>query len=82
MSLTRVQRAMLKVLSDGERHAYAELQACLYDEAGPVTNIWFHISNLRRIIEPKGQAILCEFYRRRRYYRQVKIIRKRTRQSV
>lgn len=57
---TRTQSAMLDVLADGMPHTRMELHACLDDELGPLSNICMHISNIRKILRPKGQDIVCE----------------------
>lgn len=71
--LTPVQRKMLEVLSDGERHDRLELHACLFDELGPVSNIHCHISRIRKRLPP-GEAIVCELFNRRIYYRHIRLL--------
>lgn len=57
---TRTQSAMLSVLADGMPHTRMELHACLPDELGPLSNVWKHVTNIRKILRPRGQDILCE----------------------
>jgi hypothetical protein len=68
------KQRMLAVLADGQRHLRQELQACLYDELGPIKNIQCHLSVLRRELRPLGQDILCEVYNGNLYYRQVRLL--------
>lgn len=72
---TPIQSRMLEVLSDGMPHIMDELHACLNDDLGPRSNIYYHISNLRQKLRPRGQDIICEFIRRRTYYRHVQLLK-------
>ena len=65
IQLTPTQEKMLGVLSDGMRHTRQELHACLSDELAPLSNIQMHISNIRKVLRPIGQDIICEYYRRK-----------------
>lgn len=56
---TPTQKAILKVLGDGLPHTKEELHTCLSDELSDVTALRFHISNLRKKLEPQGMTILC-----------------------
>ena len=71
---TPVQQAMLRVLSDGIRHDPKELHACLPDQEGALSNIQMHLSNIRKVLRPKGQDVICELANRRVYYRWVRLL--------
>lgn len=64
--LTPTQRAILKVLSDGQLHRREELHACLVDELGPLSNVQPHISRLRKHLH--GQVICCVLCGQTTYY--------------
>lgn len=74
VGFTPTQSAILDILSDGLRHGKDELCACLSDELSAKDNLKFHISNIRKVIRPRGEDILCEFYRRARHYRHVRLL--------
>lgn len=57
--LTKTQRLMLNLLADGAPHTRQELHACLWDEDGSITNIRAHISNVRKLLRPIGEDIIC-----------------------
>jgi DNA-binding response OmpR family regulator len=71
---TETESKMLSVLADGMPHRREELHACLWDEAGRLSNICIHISKLRKKLRPKGQHIVCEFINRRTHYRQIRLL--------
>jgi hypothetical protein len=73
-TFTPVERKMLRVFSDGLRHTKGELFGCLNDDLARASAVWFHVSNLRRKLRPAGQDIVCELYKRRFYYRQVRLL--------
>lgn len=73
---TPTQRRMLEVLADGQPHTKKELHACLVDELGPLSNVEFHISEIRRAIKPFGEDILCVFFKRKKGYQLVGPIRR------
>lgn len=54
---TPTQQRMLAVLADGRGHTLEELRACLYDELGSSSNVWFHISRLRKQLQQRGENI-------------------------
>jgi DNA-binding response OmpR family regulator len=65
--LTRTERDMLRILSDGELHLREELHTCLTDELGDLKTIKFHIYNLRRKI-PDGYLIVFQQHPQTRKY--------------
>ena len=68
------QRAMLEVLKDGRPHPIEELHACLRDELGPASNVAPHLSAMRLKLRAIGQDILCEYVKRQRLYRWVRLL--------
>lgn len=52
-----VPQRMLKLLSDGKFHTAQELHGCLHDDMGPLENINAHITNIRKVLRPKGEDI-------------------------
>lgn len=71
---TPTQQRMLDTLSDGRPHTRAELHACLADELGSTSNISSHLSEIRKALRPKGQDIVCQYYRRTFMYRWVRLL--------
>lgn len=71
---TPTQQAMLDVLADGLPHTFDELHACLLDDLSQISTIQFHISNLRKVLRPLGQDIICEVANRRKYYRHIRLL--------
>lgn len=74
MRLTPTQKKMLQLLSDGMPHSRAEVHACLPDELGARTNIYPHLSGIRRQLKEIGEAILVEFIRGRLHFRHVRLL--------
>jgi len=52
-----VQKRMYHVLSDGNPHKPEELHACLDDLLGPLKNINYHITIMRKYLRTVGQDI-------------------------
>jgi hypothetical protein len=71
---TPTQTAMLKVLSDGLPHSKAELHACLPDELSRPNSILRHLVDIRKVLRPRGQDVLCEYRDRARFYRWVRLL--------
>lgn len=67
--LTPTQSRMLQLLADGEAHLNKELQTCLQDDLGPVSNIWAHLTAIRKVLRPRGQDIQSERRGSSTYYR-------------
>ncbi len=57
--LTPTQRRLLVVLSDGLAHRQSELLAQLSDGQGENATLAMHFSNLRKLLKPQGDGILC-----------------------
>jgi DNA-binding winged helix-turn-helix (wHTH) protein len=73
--LSPVQRKMLEVLADGERHKRSDLHACLWDDKGPLSNVHAHISAIRKHLQHRGESIVCELYNGTLHYRHVRLLR-------
>jgi DNA-binding CsgD family transcriptional regulator len=58
--LRPVERKMLDVLSDGKPHTPQELQACLWDEQGPLSTVRVHLTCLRKKLRPRGQDVAVQ----------------------
>jgi DNA-binding response OmpR family regulator len=72
-----VQRRMLTMLWDGERHTKKELHTCLADDLGELRNVKHHIHALRKKLRPLGFDIVCEIldgHRGTSVYRQVRLL--------
>lgn len=65
---------MLAVLADGLPHSREELRQCLWDDKGPLSNIRAHLCQLRKVLRPHGQDILCELYGGTIHYRHVRLL--------
>lgn len=70
---TPIQKKMIDILSDGERHSLKELHAC----RGPSTpsNTSDHVAIIRSKLKPLGQTIIAEYSRRQCFYRRVILFR-------
>lgn len=71
---TPTQRRILEVLSDGMWHHREELKKCLYDELSRLKAVRDHISNMRKVLRPLGNDIICELANRRIGYRLVRLV--------
>lgn len=71
---TKTQRNILDVLADGMPHSTKELKKCLWDELSGDDTIYVHISNIRKVLRPLGQDIVCEFKDSRYFYRHIRLI--------
>jgi hypothetical protein len=66
--ISPIQKKMLAVLSDRQRHSPEELHACLSDEMTPIRNISPHLAYLRRALRPLGQDIISQRLSGKTYY--------------
>lgn len=73
--VTNTQRKLLDALADGLPHRQGELRLALgsggYASRGMLR---VHLSNLRKVLRPRGQDIICEWHRRSFCYRWVKLL--------
>jgi hypothetical protein len=56
---TPTQRRILAVLADWQPHAREELHRCLNDDLGSLANLWAHVSNIRKALQPLGEDVVC-----------------------
>lgn len=56
---SKVQSAMLVILSDGGLHTLHELHSCLSDDLAAVTAVHYHLSIIRRELRRRGENIVC-----------------------
>lgn len=68
---TKTEQAMLDVLADGLPHTFDELHACLPDELSMKKSIGKHITAMRKVLRREGHEIICEFAKRRKFYRHI-----------
>jgi len=71
---TPTEKRIMDLLSDGERHARAEVHSLINDELSDLNNMRLHILNLRKKL-PEGEAVLCEISGYKTFYRHVKLIK-------
>lgn len=71
---TPTETRILRVLADGNRHHKDELFQCLEDDLASKNALEVRICMIRKKLEPKAETILVEWWQRRRYYRQVRLI--------
>lgn len=77
MRFTPAQQRILQVLSDGRAHCRDELLEKVHDDRKTeVSTLRWHISEIRKVLERRGQGIVCENLggRRQAYYRWVRFI--------
>lgn len=68
-----VQGRIFAVLADGLLHRPEEMRDCLNDELSPISNIFFHITNMRKVLRKHGEDIICQFEGKQSYYRLVQV---------
>jgi hypothetical protein len=71
---TETQQRIADLLADGQRHSFDEVKETIPDPLTSDITVRVHVFNIRKILEPQGQSIICEFYRRRYYYRWVRLL--------
>lgn len=74
LRFTPVQSKLLQLLSDGQPHSYNELLSCLSENA-KLSSLKVHLSEIRKIVNPVGEEIICEIYKRKRCYRHINLLR-------
>lgn len=73
-NFTATEKKILEVLSDGMSHSKDEIRAVLPDDMAMNGTISVHIFHIRKKLQPIGQDIICEFVRRRGFYRHVVLL--------
>ena len=74
-TFTPIQQRIIDLLSDGMPHSREAILECLQDEL--VNNQQahkMHIMAIRYKLRPRGQDIICEYVRRRPFYRHVRLL--------
>ena len=71
---TPTEARILKVLADGQRHSKDELFKCLEDDLSSMNALEVRICHLRKKINPKAEEIIVEWWQRKRFYRQVRLL--------
>lgn len=72
---TPTEQKLLKRLSDGNRHLRDDLKLLLPDHMlNQRTALPYHMSKLRKKLNPIGEEIVCEFRFGKIYYRHVRLI--------
>lgn len=69
-----VQSKMMDMLGDGMPHTAKELATCLHDDLAPVTNIYAHVTTLRKRLRPTGTDIVNQYMDGAYYYRLVRLV--------
>lgn len=71
---TPTQQKIIDILADGMPHLPLELMACMPDEIPSFSGLGMHISNMRKVLRPKGMYVLCELHKRKVHYRLVRLV--------
>lgn len=71
---TPTETKLLNVLSDGQAHTREELRVCLTDELVGPKALSVHIYRIRKMLNTRGETIVCEFRYRKYYYRHVRLL--------
>jgi hypothetical protein len=74
VKLTPIQARMLQLLSDGLPHSRESLLECLQDDHPEPTAHAKHLAAIRLKIRLRGEDIICEYRKRRAYYRHVRLL--------
>ena len=75
VGLTSMQRRIVNLLSDGMPHRPCEIPATLGDDLMNRSTVKMAVSRLRKLVEPSGLLIVCEWYNRGYAYRLVRAVR-------
>jgi len=74
VGFTPTQQRMLNLLSDGLPHSREAMLECLQDEQVCSTAHTPHLLAIRKKLRPKGEDVICEYIKRRPYYRHVRLL--------
>lgn len=75
LTFSPTEKRLLEVFSDGEAHSKRELfQRCIDDQYAQDSTLLAAISNLRKKLILRGEAVICEARHRKGFYRHVKLI--------
>jgi hypothetical protein len=71
---TETQQRILELLSDGKPHRRMELKAQLPDELSSLTAMQMHVSVMRKVLNPKGEDIVCRFTKEGISYQHIRLL--------
>lgn len=75
IELTPTQQRIMNLLSDGLSHTRNEIHMCLSDNLSARSALKFHITAIRKYLEPRGETVLCVVSNGPIAYRYVRIIK-------
>jgi hypothetical protein len=73
MHFSPTQKRIVELLSDGMLHSKEELYGLLLT-ANCVNHVQMHISNIRKVLRPVGQDIICTYKGTLTFYRLVRYL--------
>lgn len=68
------EQILVNILQDGMPHSKSELKAALDGEYTSDGSIRVHMHSIRKKLNPLGQTVICEFYKRNLAYRWVRLL--------
>ena len=71
---TRIEKAILNRLSDGETHYVRSMLDCLSDEYGTTNALSSQVHNIRKKLQGSDTTIVCVVKYRRKHYQWVRIL--------
>ena len=71
---TPTQQRIVDVLQDGQPHHRNELFQCLNDDLTTYTTLKVHLCNIRKVLRPLGQDVICELSGQQVYYRLARLL--------
>lgn len=72
---TITEQKIIDALSDGRRHLKSELRELLSNgDLSEDGALQYHISMIRKKLNPIGEDIVCEYNSRRIFYRHIRLI--------
>lgn len=74
-TFTPTESRILHALSDGMPHRSADVLAFFEDELATKKTLQSHLSNIRKKLAPKGEDIVCEYWKGGFSYRHVRILK-------
>ena len=74
---TKTERKIIAMLADGRRHRVDEMEESVLTN-GEYENkrvaLQMHISNIRKLLRPIGQDIICQLHSGKKHYIHVRLI--------
>ena len=68
---TETERKILDLLEDGKPHRRKEVILTFGDEFTSRAALSIHLHRIRKVLNPKGQDVICQFLQRGYWYRWV-----------